>query len=62
MSGFTPGYIHFLHEVYGNNTNVQKFASTVRVTFIYKEALRILGTHCKLNDCYSLSFDVCYTQ
>ena len=62
MSGFTSSYINFLHEVYGHNTNIKKFTSSVVVTLIYKQALRILGTHCKFNDCYCLSFDIYYTQ
>jgi len=62
MSGFTSSYINFLHEVYGHNTNTNNFAISVVVTLIYKQAVRVLGKHCKFNDRYCLSFDTYYTQ
>jgi len=62
MSGFTSSYINFLYIFYGHNTNTNKFASSVVVTLIYKQAVRVLGGHCKFNDCYCLSFDIYYTQ
>jgi len=62
MSGFTPSYRNFLNKFYGHNTNIKKFASSVVVALIYKQAVRKLGTHCKFNDCYCLSFDIYFTQ
>jgi hypothetical protein len=43
MTGFTPNYINILHKVYGHNTGIKKFASSIIVTFIYKQAVRIFG-------------------